>query len=236
MSEVKVPFLRRVGLIGDVHGEDKALEAALTFLKAQSGLDALLCVGDLPGKQGIANTDHCCELLQAAGVWMIKGNHDAWAVEKAKTGNSFGMGDEWPLTKETIAFLQATPRTRTFETPLGSLLLCHGAGTDYMAGVYPFTPAQAQQVIHELKEQRIYGWHRIMVAGHTHRRLAQLAGTIAIINPGTLLYDENPGFAIADFEEGTVQFYNLIPFTNQITEAETLTPWTLETQHSTLST
>jgi hypothetical protein len=67
-----------------------------------------------------------------------------------------------------------------------------------------------------------------MVAGHTHKRLVRRAGTVTILNPGTLLWDKEPGFAIADFAHGTVQFYNLTPFTNVITEAETLTPWTTD--------
>jgi putative phosphoesterase len=224
MNQPGVPFLRRVAIIGDVHGEDKALEAVLLYLQKERGLDAILCTGDLPGKQGIGNTDRCRELIQEAGVLMIKGNHDAWAVENEDTRRLLGLGGEWPLNKATIAFLKSTPRTRTFETSIGSLLLCHGVGNDYMAGIYPFT--KADQVIEGLKEQRIYGWHRIMVAGHAHMRLAQSAGTVAVINPGTLRYDEQPGFAIADFENGTVQFYNLTPFTNEITEAETRTPWT----------
>ena len=38
--------LQRIGVIGDVHQEDKNLESALRFF-AERDLDAILCVGDI---------------------------------------------------------------------------------------------------------------------------------------------------------------------------------------------
>jgi putative phosphoesterase len=221
--------ITRVGLIGDVHGEDKALEAVLFFLKAQPSLDAILCTGDLPGKEGIGDTNRCCELLQADDVLTIRGNHDRWFIENEDVREMLGMVNE-PVSFPSRAYIASLPKTRTFDTPVGSLMLCHGVGTDDMAGIYPWAADDAP-VCHALKERRIYGWYRILIAGHTHKRLARPAGTVTVINPGTLLWDKEPGFAIADFVDGTVQFYNLTPFTNQITEAKTFTPWTTKTEH-----
>jgi predicted phosphodiesterase len=115
----------RIGIIGDVHGEDKALEVVLTFLQAQPGLDAFLCTGDLPGKQGVGDTNRCCELLQEYNVLTIRGNHDRWFTENEGVREMLGMVND-PVSLANRAYIATLPRTRTFDTPFGSLLLCHG--------------------------------------------------------------------------------------------------------------
>jgi predicted phosphodiesterase len=210
--------INRFALIGDVHGEDGALAATLDFLRGVGPLEAILCTGDLPGKMGVGDTNRCAELLRAAGARTIRGNHDAWAVENEEARTLLGLGDEWPLTPETVAFLDDLPRVRTWETPLGPLLLCHGVGEDFMAGVYP--GGDDEEIRRALKEKRIYGKYRLMVAGHTHKRMVRPLGTLTAVNPGTLLWDGPPGFAVADVTDNDVQFYDLTPFTNQIKVGE----------------
>lgn len=208
-----VPILtRRVGLIGDVHGESLALLSVLQFLKIEKRLDALLCTGDLPGKQGVGDTNRCCELLQKHNVFTIRGNHDRWFTENEEMRELLGMVND-PVTPGNRAYIATLPRTQTFDTPYGPLLLCHGINQDDMAGVYPWD-GDDTPIVEELTEHKVVGG--IMVAGHTHKRLVRRAGHTTIVNPGTLLWDKDPCFAIIDFEIGVVQFYKLTPFTNQI--------------------
>lgn len=208
----------RFALIGDVHGEDAALEATLTFLRGIGPLDAILCTGDLPGKMGVGDTNRCATLLRTAKALVIQGNHDAWAVDNEDTRVVLGLGDEWPLTTETTAYLGSLPRMRSLETPVGALLLCHGVGGDFMAGIYP--GGEDAEVRRALKEKRIYGQYRLMVAGHTHKRMVRPLGTLTVLNPGTLLWDGPPGFAVVEVTANTVQFYDLTPFTNEIQVGE----------------
>ena len=69
--------LRRVGLIGDVHGEHERLAAALEWF-AGEGVDSIVCTGDIADGVGCINL--CCELLQQAGVVTVSGNHDRWLL------------------------------------------------------------------------------------------------------------------------------------------------------------
>lgn len=209
----------RIGLIGDVHGEDAALEAALAFLKTQA-VEVLLCTGDLPAKQGIGNTARCCQLLKSAGVLTVRGNHDRWAVENAADPflQAFGSADVLP--EDTSDFLETLPPTRQLETPLGKLLLCHGVGSDDMASIYPGGPSEP--IVEVLTKAGILGQMAILVSGHTHQRMVRTVAGMTLVNAGTLRWEEQPCVAVLDLAKGSLQFYDLTPFTNTITPAELL--------------
>lgn len=209
-------------MIGDVHGEDAALEAALAYLATLGPLDAILCTGDVAAKKGEGDTDRCCRLLADAGALCVRGNHDRWTLESGGDPAlaAIGLGDRL-ASRASLAFLKALPETRTFATPLGKLLLCHGVGGDDMAGVYPGDDeAAAQRTLAEKRLDR--GDYRVHLAGHTHRRMARTVCGVTLLNPGTLRWDEQPGFAVADFTEGAWTLYDLAPFTNEITQSEAI--------------
>jgi putative phosphoesterase len=208
MRPVDSVHVVRVGLIGDVHGAESALSLALSFLEAQSGLDAILCTGDLPSREGaaLAATVACCQMLAAAKAVTIRGNHDRWHVESKL--------EYYP--KDVAAFLSALPPSQRFVTPLGEVLLCHGIGDDDMNGIYRETGrAHRDQWLHEIGLQKL-SWfvqstsYRLLLCGHTHLRLAEQHGEAFLINAGTLLADkETPTVSIIDFAAGWVRFYAL---------------------------
>jgi predicted phosphodiesterase len=217
-----VTMIRRAGIIGDVHGEASALKAILTFLQQDSSLDALLCTGDLPAKKGEGDTDACCQLLTDANALTIHGNHDRWALENARGQKVwFGTGDEELRDTAMITFLKSLPPIRALDTVRGPLLLCHGLYRDDMAGIYP--GGNDSPIVRELESYGIAGEYCYLVAGHTHYRMIRplTEANLTILNPGTLRYDETPGFLIADFEAGKAQWYDIAPFTYEITEADT---------------
>ena len=209
-------LLKTAGIVGDVHGEDEALEAALCFLKAEIQLDALLCTGDVPAKKGVGNTDRVCQLLHDADVLTIRGNHDRWMIESEGVADFFN-GDDKAASLETRAFLHSLPPFREFETPLGRLLLCHGIARDDMSGIYP--GGNDDEISRALESYGLPGKYRLMVNGHTHRRMVRPLPDFTIINAGSLRWEENPGFLIADFAAATVHLFNITPFTYQITAA-----------------
>ena len=209
-------MLKMVGIIGDVHGEDVALEAALHFLQFEGPFDALFCTGDLPAKQGIGDMDRACQLLDDAGVLTIRGNHDRWMIESESVADFFG-GDDKVASLATRAFLHSLPPFREFETPLGPLLLCHGIARDDMSGIYP--GGNDDEISRALESYGLPGKYRLMVNGHTHRRMVRPLTDFTIINAGSLRWEENPGFLIADFVAATVHLFDVTPFTYQITRA-----------------
>lgn len=219
------PILKRIGVIGDVHGEDAALEAVLRFLEKNGPFDGVLCTGDLPGKQGAGDMTRCCELLEQYQVLTIRGNHDRWYFDNDQVREMMGYTNDPPHAR---LFLQSLPKTREFETPFGPLLLCHGIGTNDMDGLYP--GGEEEPIRDVLKTRRVYGRYRVMIAGHTHQRMLRRVGTVLCINPGTLLWTEDPGFLIVDFPMGQLTVYSIKPFVNEITKSRTLTFPTLDSE------
>ncbi len=61
------------GVLGDIHGNREALEAALAAFEAR-GVQRLLCVGDIVGYN--ADGDVCVEMLRRREALSIAGNHD----------------------------------------------------------------------------------------------------------------------------------------------------------------
>jgi predicted phosphodiesterase len=213
-------MLKRIGLIGDVHGRAGRLEDALLFLtKARDAgdIDSILCTGDIPGKRGFGDTNRCAALLQAANVEVICGNHDFWAIENVSDPLMGLYLDETQLSRDTIAYFKTLPRTRSYETPRGMALFCHGMGDDFMAGIYPWSVEDTEKAAQREAEiqrvlvyQNLYEKYAYHIAGHTHQRLFRTVGTITLVNPGSLLGDKDaPGFAILDTETNTFKWHDL---------------------------
>jgi len=233
----KLRYIRRVGLLGDIHGHSAELTTALTHLKELPDLDALLCTGDIPGMTVDGDSNHCCRLLEENRVIVVRGNHDRWAVENAESRVLLGLSDEWPLAPGSNQFLRSLPPTYEFETALGLVLLCHGTGSDDLTGLYPGDGINAfdhNHALHALyREERV----RLLVCGHTHQRMVRQLDHLTILNasslawekieglpmrtsPGTALRHKNPCFAVVDFEQRAAQFYNIDRVTHAIREAE----------------
>lgn len=208
-------MLRRFGVLGDVHTEDRALELALGVFEIAE-LDAILCVGDIVDGRGDA--DRTCQLLRDANVLAVRGNHDRWFVR----GTSLGMPDDTrTLDEDHREWLASLPPTRRFETPLGDLLLCHGIGDDDMAVLRSSSDDYELvwlEALHRLQADTSVAW---MVGGHTHERMVRVLDKLTVINAGTLHRGYRQGFIIVDLPARTVQCFDLVR--NQVRDAGVLT-------------
>lgn len=195
----------RLGVIGDVHSEDRALAAVLAFLKPLH-LDALLCTGDVV--TGTSDANRCCHLLQEAGVATVRGNHDRWFLRGAM-GDLPHATDENELDDDAKRFLATLPVTRSYDTPAGRLLVCHGLGDDDMAGVRPNDFGYALES--NLRLALLYGAreYNVVVNGHTHQQMVRTFDHLSIINAGTLRSDHQPCFVTVDFAQQVVQAYHI---------------------------
>jgi predicted phosphodiesterase len=196
-------LLRRVGIIGDIHGEDARLDAAIHLLRRE-GIDALLAVGDIA--DGPGSLDRCCELLVAEGALVVRGNHDRWLVE----GTMRDLRDAHRLSAlapSTQAFLTGLPPTRTVETAAGTLLLCHGVGENDMrkltADDFGYELACNDELQALLGQKDL----RFVVGGHTHRRMVRAFGHLTVLNAGTLYRADHPCVLLADFAEKEACFF-----------------------------
>lgn len=199
--------IRRVGLIGDLHAEDETLDFVLTQLR-KLGAETLLQVGDIA--DGPGDLSRAVALLVEHQVLAVRGNHDRWLL-----GNQMR---ELPYTQQlanvptsVVEYLGALPVMREFRSPRGHVLLCHGLGTNDMAGVKPdhegydiSSNTELQQLITERR-------YRFVLNGHTHRPMLRTFGPLSIVNAGTLLRDDERCFTFVDFERGELVRFRHAP-------------------------
>jgi putative phosphoesterase len=198
--------LKRIAVLGDIHGDSVRLSAALDFINTLTGIDGILCVGDVVNLD--ANTEDCCRLLTDNTVAAVCGNHDRWFLQNLA---AYLAEDHHPneISLRSRAYIAGLPSNRIFETVTGPLLLCHGLLEDDMAGIYPeghFCSPGVHLRLSLLAESREVNW---MIAGHTHRRMFRTFDALRLINPGTICFDKDSGFCTVDFENGRVQFYDI---------------------------
>lgn len=193
-------MISRLGLIGDVHGEDERLERALyTFRRRQ--VPIVVSTGDIVDGRG--SVDRCCELLEMHGVVAVSGNHDRWLL----SGTARDLPDATPtaaVSEPSRAFLKRLPRMIELNTIEGTALLCHGLGPNDMAKVGPDDFGYSIDSNNELQNLVRNGYYRWVLCGHSHRRMVRTFGHLTIINAGTLIPEQASCFLEVDFENATV--------------------------------
>ncbi len=193
--------IRRVGLIGDLHAEDETLDFALTQLK-QLGAETLLQVGDIA--DGPGDLSRSVALLLEHQVLAVRGNHDRWLLSNQLRDLPYAgqLADTAPAV---VDFLNALPVMREFRSPRGHVLLCHGLGTNDMAGVKPDHEGYDISSNTDLQRLITERRYRFVLNGHTHRPMLRTFGPLSIINAGTLLREHERCFTFVDFERGELK-------------------------------
>jgi predicted phosphodiesterase len=202
--------IRRIGLLGDIHAEARHLEAALRTFQGE-GVDLILSTGDIV--DGVGDVERCVELLIHHGVRAVRGNHERWF----KDGNNRILPDATfreKVAADAVLWLEALPRLIEVETVAGPLLLGHGVGPDDMSRLHMDTEGYALQCLDALWDLLAEADLRWVVGGHTHRRMLRIfnrppGAPLGFLNPGTLRFDQGPGFALADFSTGKMSFFDL---------------------------
>jgi len=198
-------LVTHLGAIGDIHAEDVLLDLALSFLAKQQP-DLIVSVGDIVTGQG--NVDRCCELLQSHSVIAVAGNHDRWFLS-GSLQDFPNFTDSTAVSSQTMDFLKALPQTYELTSPRGSVLLCHGLGTNDMADLKPEDYGYAIEANLDLQELIHSQQYRFVVNGHTHCRMVRHFGDLTVINAGALRSYEGSGFAMIDFESSHAHFFDI---------------------------
>ena len=161
------------GVLGDIHGNVEALEAALAALDDR-GVRRLLCVGDVVGYN--ADPDACIALLRARGTQVIAGNHDLIGTgrlgfERCSNKARYSLKrTRRRLASESIAWLNALPPNRLVE---GAIALVHGGVRDVQ--LYMTTPQHIRRNAALLGED--FPTARACFFGHSHdQKLYEVAG------------------------------------------------------------
>lgn len=201
-----------LGIIGDVHAEDRNLRCALSYFD-QHGISDVVCVGDIV--TGIGDVDACCSILNERNIQTARGNHERWLLSWGAVSMQHGHRiDE--LSPESQLWLSQLPIRIDVETPLGTALVCHGIGTDDMALIAADSTDEFVLRNTPLGVLCQLGLWRILIHGHSHRRMVRTikvgqTSAITVINAGTLRRDHQPCFATVDFNSRTVKFVDLTP-------------------------
>jgi predicted phosphodiesterase len=226
------------GVLGDIHGNREALEAALARLDAL-GVERIVCVGDLVGYN--ADPDTCVALLRARGVTSIAGNHDLIGTgllgfERCSNKAMHSLKrTRRALARETAEYLRALPAHARLEP---HVLLTHGGVRDVQQ--YMTKPAHLTENAAYLAAD--HPGARICFYGHTHeQKVWEVEGDevrdLPVDAPVELrddcLYFINPGsvdasrkrahklaeLAVFDSREGSVTFER-VPYDEAATEAK----------------
>lgn len=199
----KVEF---AGFIGDVHAEDTLFETSIAFLK-QHNISDIYCIGYFC--DGYGNVDKVISTVCNEGIISVQGNHDIWCLEEIMRNRPTSTHKN-QLSPETIDFISRLPKTYKIMSPDGEVIFCHGILNNEMAKLAPDDYGYAIESNLDLQAFINGPYPSIMVNGHTHRRMVKQIHNKTIINAGTLFREHNPCFAIVNFINKNVHFYDII--------------------------
>lgn len=194
----------KLALLGDIHGNDLALEAVLAAASSR-GVEKLLITGDLVGYYFAPRK--VLELLQGWDKHIVRGNHEGM-LDTARTDADFLMRVDAKyggglrealdqLSESQLDELCGLPYYLDLNIGGCRILLCHGAPWDTDQYVYP----DANQ---ELLERCAVPEFDLIILGHTHYPMRKRVGRVWVVNPGSVGQPRNrhPGayWAIFDTE------------------------------------
>jgi len=218
----------RILVLSDLHANATAFAAALD--SAAGRWDVSVCLGDVVGYG--PDPHEVVARLRELGTQTIRGNHDKAVTGLMDTGDFNPVAKaavDWTraqLNEEDLAWLSALP-----QGPLATdgIVLVHGAFQD--EDEYVFTPAQALDGLLDSTAEVTFFGHTHHQGGFSyqdsnlevlqiHPRASESFAALRIesprrylLNPGSVGQprdgDPRAGFAIADLEHQTVEFWRV---------------------------
>jgi len=213
----------RFAIISDVHANMDALSATLADI-TKSGVDEILCLGDLVGYNGFPH--ETLALLREAKVRAIYGNHDLMALARLPDDGAGSLARKairWTrrvLTEDDWWYLASLPS----ELRIDDLLCVHSAPGDPLVRL-----GHAEQFRSEAEALTEGGADvNVCFTGHSHRQQVVIVredgevqwtggadtklprDAISFVNPGTVGHsrdsDPRAAYAIFDAETRVVSF------------------------------
>ena len=176
----------KVALLGDIHGNYRALDIVLNKIKLLN-INTLIITGDLIGYY--YHPYKVIELLNKWNCYIVRGNHEVMLKDvhdnKAfleKVDKKYGYGLRMAieqLDKEQINLLCNLPHPLNIEIDCSKILLCHGSPWDLNTYIYPDSPI-------ELIKKCSLGNYDLVVMGHTHIPMNVKIKNTILVNPGSL--------------------------------------------------
>jgi len=151
----------RVGVFGDIHGNQNALEAVLSVLDTQD-CDQFVCTGDIVGYGPRPN--ECVSILRERQVPAVLGNHESLVttlgeLEMAKVSPDTRYSLQWTqgtLDMDALKWLAVLPMRLDYE----GFSVIHGS----------FGPKPFAYVVNPVSMAKCFAYQDVPLAfyGHTH--------------------------------------------------------------------
>jgi len=170
-----------LGLVSDIHGNDRALAAVVEELE-RLGVERAVCLGD--AVQGGDEPRHVLDRLAELGWPVVLGNADDFLLDvQADSPEPITEAQlekrRWTLEQLDAGHLeQIRSFPRTIE--IGSLLAFHGSPRSYDDVLLPETDIDAAW--------RVDGFD-VLAGGHTHQQWTRVIGGALYVNPGAVTSD-----------------------------------------------
>lgn len=192
----------KVGILGDIHGNECALSAVLDAASAAC-VDQWLNTGDMVGYYFAPG--RVIEMLHQLNCRSVRGNHEEMlcrsrddpdyllAVE-AKYGSGVRVALE-QLSVQQLDEVCELPHPLSLEIDGVRILLSHGSPWNIDQYVYPDSAP-------DLIERCVPQGFDLVVTGHTHYPMVKTIGNAVLVNPGSVGQPRNrrPGAAWAIFD------------------------------------
>jgi len=200
----------KLGLLGDIHGNDLALQAILAQASS-SGVETLLITGDLVGYY--YSPLKVLKLLRPWNKYIVRGNHEDMLISArsdpsylAKVDARYGSGLRIAIEQldtQQLDELSGLPHPVELVIDDCKILLCHGTPWDNDCYVYPDAKKEllARCAIQEFD---------LVVLGHTHYPMQHTIDYTIVVNPGSVGQPRNrqPGahWAVFDTVNRSIEF------------------------------
>ena len=187
-------MLTRIAILGDIHGNVAALDAALSAIEAARP-DLIAITGDLV-MNGPRPSDVLARVraLDAAGAYVVQGNTDI-AVADFDFSAAFPWLEEVPaahravaewthdqLSGDDLAYLRRLPSERRIRVGDLLVLVCHASPGSQTDGL----PTDLDPSVTVQRITRTDA--RAIACGHTHMAEVRDFGRRLIVNPGSCGY------------------------------------------------
>lgn len=198
----------KVGILGDIHGNEYALNAVLDAASTE-GVDQWLNTGDMVGYY--FSPGRVVEMLNQLKCRSVRGNHeemlgrsrddpDYLLSVEAKYGSGLRMALE-QLTSQQLDDACGLPHPLNLEIDGVRILLSHGAPWSVDQYIYPDSGL-------DLIERCLSDAFDLVVTGHTHYPMLKKIGNSVLVNPGSVGQPRNrkPGahWAVLDTNDHSV--------------------------------
>jgi len=194
----------RIGLLGDIHGDLRALESTLRHLDSH-GVDQLLCTGDLIGYGWQA--DEVAALVRSLAIPCVRGNHDRWALEDRRVLGARGWKPA-QLADETWELLGSLPTSIRWRAAGALIEVHHGSPASDTEFVNPYRPLPSS--VHQFWERADAS---VLVVGHTHTTMIDRSCRGLILNPGSIVGVSGVAtsytFAVLEMPSTAVRLYDV---------------------------